>query len=57
MLNWFDHACRLYANDRVDAFIAVYHPPAQSYIGNVAHLQWRGLLSPIFVQKVLDVIL
>ena len=45
---------RLSANDRVDPFVALYDPPSPSWIGNVTHLCWRGLLSPSFVQRVLE---
>ena len=45
---------RLSANDRVDPFVALYDPPSPSRIGNVTHLRWRGLLSPSFVQRVLE---
>jgi len=60
MLNWFDRLClycRLHANDRVDSFVAVYDPPAPSYVGKITHLQWKGLLSPEFVKQVLDLIM
>jgi len=48
--------CRLHANDRVDPFVAVYDPPSPSYIGEITHLQWKGLLSPAFVQNILNAI-
>ncbi|KAJ3565079.1 hypothetical protein NP233_g7871 [Leucocoprinus birnbaumii] len=48
------HAQRLYANDRVDPFVAIYEPPAASQVGNVTHLRWKGLISPAFVQAVID---
>ncbi|KAF9006163.1 ribonuclease P 40kDa subunit-domain-containing protein [Cyathus striatus] len=47
-------AQRLRANDRVDPFVAVYEAPTPSQIGNVTHLQWKGLLSPTFVKRVID---
>ncbi|KAF5361819.1 hypothetical protein D9756_002399 [Leucocoprinus leucothites] len=48
------HAQRLQANDRVDPYVAIYEPPTASRVGNVTHLRWRGLLSPAFVQSVID---
>ncbi|KAF9446903.1 hypothetical protein P691DRAFT_672584 [Macrolepiota fuliginosa MF-IS2] len=48
------HAQRLQANDRVDPFVALYEPPSPNRVGNVSHLRWRGLLSPTFVQSVID---
>ncbi|KXN84248.1 hypothetical protein AN958_12821 [Leucoagaricus sp. SymC.cos] len=48
------HAQRLQANDRVDPFVAMYEPPTTSRVGNVTHFRWRGLLSPSFVQAVVD---
>ncbi|KAJ6619896.1 hypothetical protein B0H10DRAFT_1128238 [Mycena sp. CBHHK59/15] len=50
-------AQRLQANDRADAFVAVYEPPAPSVVGDVTHLRWRGFLGPVFVQSVVDVVL
>lgn len=47
---------RLHANDRVDPYVALYEPPTASRVGNVVHLQWKGLLSPDFVQSMIDVI-
>jgi len=41
-------------NDRVDPYVAVYFPPSPSQIGTVTHLHWRGLLSPGFLQSVID---
>ncbi|KIK01456.1 hypothetical protein K443DRAFT_564736 [Laccaria amethystina LaAM-08-1] len=58
LFEWIGLAClgsqRLSANDRVDPFVALYDPPSPSWIGNVTHLRWRGLLSPSFVQRVLE---
>ncbi|KAF7356472.1 Ribonuclease P protein subunit p40 [Mycena venus] len=50
---------RLQANDRADAYVAVYEPPQSSTatVGDVTRLQWRGFLSPDFVQSVMDVVL
>ncbi|KAI9459025.1 ribonuclease P 40kDa subunit-domain-containing protein [Russula earlei] len=47
-------AQRLQANDRVDPYVAVYSAPAPSAVGDVVHVQWRGFLTPRFVQRVLD---
>ncbi|KAJ7504262.1 ribonuclease P 40kDa subunit-domain-containing protein [Mycena galericulata] len=49
-------AQRLHANDRVDAYVAVYDPPAPSAVGDVTHLRWRGFLGPDFVQSVIDAV-
>ncbi|TFK39770.1 ribonuclease P 40kDa subunit-domain-containing protein [Crucibulum laeve] len=61
LFEWIGMAClgaqRLKANDRVDPFVALYEPPTPSRIGNATHLRWRGLLSPDFVQAILDTIL
>ncbi|KAK7025188.1 ribonuclease P protein subunit p40 [Favolaschia claudopus] len=49
---------RLEANDRVDAYIAVYDPPsADVTVGDLTRLRWRGFLSPLLVQSVIDVLL
>ncbi|KAF9266987.1 hypothetical protein L218DRAFT_921838 [Marasmius fiardii PR-910] len=48
---------RLQANDRVDPFIAVYEPPSRSRIGSLTHVKWTGLLSPSFVQSVIDFVM
>lgn len=45
---------RLEVNDRVDPYIAVYSPPTPSRTGTITHLRWRGLLSPVFVQSIID---
>ncbi|KAJ6581647.1 ribonuclease P 40kDa subunit-domain-containing protein [Mycena capillaripes] len=50
-------AQRLHANDRADAYVAVYEPPAPSTVGNVVCLRWRGFLGPDFVQGVIDAVL
>ncbi|KAJ7879968.1 ribonuclease P 40kDa subunit-domain-containing protein [Mycena olivaceomarginata] len=50
---------RLQANDRADAYVAVYEPP-QSWMATVAdvtRLRWRGFLGPDFVQSVIDAVL
>ncbi|KAJ7105471.1 ribonuclease P 40kDa subunit-domain-containing protein [Mycena crocata] len=49
-------AQRLAANDRADAYVAVYAPPAPTVIGDVNRLRWRGFLHPEFVQRVLDAV-
>ncbi|KAJ7781979.1 ribonuclease P 40kDa subunit-domain-containing protein [Mycena maculata] len=49
-------AQRLHANDRVDPYVAVYDSPAPSVVGDVTHLRWRGFLSPVFVQSVIDAV-
>lgn len=41
-------------NDRVDPFIAVYEPPADSRVGDITHLRWTGLLPPKFIQSMID---
>ncbi|KIY49938.1 hypothetical protein FISHEDRAFT_72168 [Fistulina hepatica ATCC 64428] len=46
-------AQRLYLNDRVDPYIAVYEPPP-SRAGSILVLRWRGLLSPQFAQAIID---
>ncbi|KAJ3495714.1 hypothetical protein NLJ89_g10584 [Agrocybe chaxingu] len=50
-------AQRLDANDRVDPYVALYEPPISSRVGNVTYLQWRGLLSPHFVQQILNAVI
>ncbi|TRM57902.1 ribonuclease P 40kDa subunit-domain-containing protein [Schizophyllum amplum] len=47
---------RLSASDRIDPYIAIYAPPEPSQVGNVTHLRWRGLLSPTFLQSLIDTI-
>lgn len=47
-------AQRLHANDPVNPFVAVYEPPTPSRVGDVTHLSWRGLLTPTFVQSIVD---
>jgi len=58
LFEWTGMACfgaqRLQANDRVDSFVAVYRPPEPSTVADLAHLRWRGFLSPDFVQTVID---
>ncbi|KAJ6498339.1 hypothetical protein DFH09DRAFT_1376151 [Mycena vulgaris] len=49
-------AQRLQANDRADAYVAVYAAPPGG-VGDVAHLRWRGFLGPAFVQSVIDAVL
>jgi ribonuclease P/MRP protein subunit RPP40 len=46
--------CRLEVNDRADPYVAVYSPPNPSRTGTISHLRWRGLLSPAFVQLIVD---
>ena len=48
---------RLYANDRVDTYVALYEHPTPSSVDDVTHLQWRGLLHPAFVGQVLDTLM
>ncbi|KAJ6518928.1 ribonuclease P 40kDa subunit-domain-containing protein [Mycena sanguinolenta] len=48
---------RLQANDRVDAYVAVYETPQPSTVGDVTRLRWRGFLSPNFVKSVVDAVL
>ncbi|TCD69388.1 hypothetical protein EIP91_007735 [Steccherinum ochraceum] len=48
---------RLRANDRVDPYLAVYDPPLQLSVGDVMCIRWSGLLSPSFVQSVLNIAL
>ncbi|KAJ7281382.1 ribonuclease P 40kDa subunit-domain-containing protein [Mycena rebaudengoi] len=59
LFEWVGMAClgaqRLQANDRVDAYVAVYEPPEPSMVGEITHLRWRGFLGPDFVQSVIDV--
>lgn len=45
---------RLYANDRVDPYVAVYEPPSPSSIDDVTHLCWKGLMDSTFVRSVID---
>ncbi|KAH6915830.1 ribonuclease P 40kDa subunit-domain-containing protein [Coprinopsis sp. MPI-PUGE-AT-0042] len=45
---------RISANDRTDAYVAVYEPPRPSAIAGITHLRWRGLLSPAFVQSIVQ---
>lgn len=47
-------AQRLQANDRVDPYVAVYSTPTPYTVGDVAHMKWYGLLTPQFVQKIVD---
>ncbi|KAK1235148.1 3-hydroxy-3-methylglutaryl coenzyme A synthase [Marasmius sp. AFHP31] len=58
LLEWIGmvglHAQRLQANDRVDPFIAVYETPVPNQVGTLTHLKWTGLLSPSFLQSVID---
>ncbi|KAJ7696535.1 ribonuclease P 40kDa subunit-domain-containing protein [Mycena rosella] len=49
-------AQRLQANDRVDAYVAVYDAPEPSVVGDITHLRWRGFLGPAFVQSVIDAV-
>jgi len=58
LYEWVGMAClgaqRLYINDRVDPYVAVYTPPLPSHPGTITHARWRGgLLHPSFVQAVL----
>ncbi|KAF7770458.1 hypothetical protein Agabi119p4_6432 [Agaricus bisporus var. burnettii] len=48
------HAERLFANDRVDPYVALYDPPTTSRVGNIVHLRWTGFLPPEFVQLMID---
>ncbi|KAG7093725.1 hypothetical protein E1B28_007377 [Marasmius oreades] len=48
---------RLQANDRVDPFVAVYEAPSPNTIGALTHFKWTGLLSPAFVQSVIDCVM
>ncbi|KAF7370495.1 hypothetical protein MSAN_00681300 [Mycena sanguinolenta] len=50
-------AQRLQANDRADAYVAVYEPPQPSTVGDITCLRWRGFLSPDFVKSVVDAVL
>ncbi|KAF9485445.1 hypothetical protein BDN70DRAFT_910091 [Pholiota conissans] len=60
LFEWVGMAClgaqRLNANDRVDPYVALYTPPTPSRVQNVTHLRWRGLLSPNFVQDVMNTV-
>lgn len=38
----------------MDPYVAVYSPPSPSRTGTITHLRWRGLLSPAFVQLIVD---
>ncbi|KAJ7917533.1 hypothetical protein B0H13DRAFT_1994847 [Mycena leptocephala] len=49
-------SCRLQANDRADAYVAVYQPPQPSTVGDITRLRWRGFLGPDFVQSVIDAV-
>ncbi|KAI0255947.1 ribonuclease P 40kDa subunit-domain-containing protein [Lactifluus subvellereus] len=42
------------SNDRVDPYVAVYSAPAPSTIGDMLHTKWNGLLTPEFVQRIVD---
>ncbi|EKM50618.1 uncharacterized protein PHACADRAFT_166302 [Phanerochaete carnosa HHB-10118-sp] len=59
LFEWVGLAClgseRLRAYDRPDPYIAVYTPPSPAYTGDVVHVRWMGLLSPQFVQSVIDI--
>ncbi|KAL0953968.1 hypothetical protein HGRIS_005128 [Hohenbuehelia grisea] len=46
---------RLYADDRVDPYIAVYEAPSPSRTASVTRVRWKGLLGSTFMQQVLDV--
>ncbi|KAI0954502.1 hypothetical protein AcW1_006379 [Taiwanofungus camphoratus] len=43
-------------NDRTDPYLAVYTPPSPCQIEDVTHVQWTGLLSPAFVQIVMEAV-
>ena len=45
---------RLKAYDRVDPYIALHECPSPSYVGDLVHLRWEGLIHPGFVQVILD---
>ena len=45
---------RLKAYDRVNPYIALHECPSPSYIGDLVHLRWEGLIHPGFVQGILD---
>ncbi|PFH50247.1 hypothetical protein AMATHDRAFT_75723 [Amanita thiersii Skay4041] len=62
LVEWVGLAClgsqRLNFNDRVDPYVALYEQPfSSSKMGNLTHIRWCGLLSPAFVQLVIDTIL
>ncbi|GBE89563.1 hypothetical protein SCP_1602250 [Sparassis crispa] len=58
LFEWVGMAClgaqRLKANDRVDPYVAVYTPPTPSRVGDITYMRWTGLLTPEFVQSVID---
>ncbi|KIM90388.1 hypothetical protein PILCRDRAFT_60188 [Piloderma croceum F 1598] len=58
LFEWVGMAClgaqRLEVNDRVDPYVGVYSPPNPSRTGTITHLRWRGLLSPAFVQLIVN---
>ncbi|KAI0923402.1 hypothetical protein AcV5_008964 [Taiwanofungus camphoratus] len=60
LLEWVGMACmgaqRLQKNDRTDPYLAVYTPPSPCQIKDVTHVQWTGLLSPAFVQIVMEAV-
>ncbi|KAJ7255472.1 hypothetical protein B0H12DRAFT_1233083 [Mycena haematopus] len=58
MARLMDDDGRLQANDRADAYVAVYEPPQPSTatVGDIIHLRWRGFLGPDFVQSVADAV-
>ncbi|KAF9038529.1 hypothetical protein BJ165DRAFT_395325 [Panaeolus papilionaceus] len=53
---WVGMACmgsqRLYANDSVDPYVALYEPPEPSSVGSLTHLRWTGLVSPKLVELI-----
>ncbi|EMD39265.1 hypothetical protein CERSUDRAFT_152346 [Gelatoporia subvermispora B] len=57
LLEWVGLAClgsqRLQVNDSPDPYLAVYAAPPPSHAGETAHLRWRGLLHPLFVQDII----
>lgn len=59
LFEWVGLAClgseRLRVYDKPDPYIAVYTPPSPNYTGTVLHMRWAGLLSPQFVQSVIDI--
>ncbi|KIM44470.1 hypothetical protein M413DRAFT_67558 [Hebeloma cylindrosporum] len=61
LFEWIGMAClgaqRLYANDRVNPYVALYEHPTPSRVDDITHLQWKGLLHPAFVGKVLDTVM
>ncbi|PPQ78681.1 hypothetical protein CVT25_010702 [Psilocybe cyanescens] len=60
LFEWIGMAClgaqRLRVNDRVEPYVALYEPPQPSEMQNVTHLQWCGLLSPTFIDRVIHTI-